>query len=44
MNFGGLVDTVTRSALRLTWLEAALEPVSEYGRRSVAAIVPFAPG
>ncbi|MBV9270864.1 MAG: hypothetical protein JO165_07215, partial [Candidatus Eremiobacteraeota bacterium] len=41
MNFEGIVDPLTRSALRLQWLEAALEPVSEYGRRCASAISPF---
>jgi len=44
VNFDGLTDSVTRSALRLSWLEAALEPVSDYGRHSASSIVPFAPG
>lgn len=44
MNFEGLTDAQTRSALRLSWLQAVLEPVSEYGRRAALSIVPFVPG
>lgn len=44
MNAYSLLDAQSASALRFAWLQAALEPVSEPGRRSAARIVPFSPG
>ncbi|MDQ2679428.1 MAG: hypothetical protein M3Y21_00165 [Candidatus Eremiobacteraeota bacterium] len=41
MNWEPLIDAPTGAALQLDWLEAALEPVSEYGRREFAAASPF---
>lgn len=43
MNWESFADPLTRGALQLDWLEAALEPVSEYGRREFAQLVPFSP-
>ncbi|MEO6913133.1 MAG: hypothetical protein ABI182_03810 [Candidatus Baltobacteraceae bacterium] len=44
MNWESFADPLTRGALQLDWLAAALEPVSEYGRREFALLVPFSPG
>ena len=44
MKFAGLLDAVTAAALQAAWLNDALAPVSEPGRRAEDALRPFVPG
>lgn len=44
MKFSHLFDATTAGALQIAWLNEALAPVSEPGRRADAEIVPFRPG
>ncbi len=44
MKYADIVDAKTASALQTAWLHAALEPVSEFGRRAYAQLRPYRPG
>lgn len=44
MKFSELFDATTAGALHIAWLNGALAPVSEPGRRAEADITPFRPG
>ncbi|MDP9018791.1 MAG: hypothetical protein M3N19_10770 [Candidatus Eremiobacteraeota bacterium] len=44
MKLERIMDESSAAALRVDWLIAELEPVSDYGRRIFARLEPFAPG
>jgi len=44
VKFAGLIDAVTAGALQAAWMNAALSPVSEPGRRAADLLRPFVRG
>jgi DNA mismatch repair protein MutS2 len=44
VKYADLLDPTTASALQIAWLDAAIEPVSEMGRRAAAELRPYPPG
>lgn len=44
MRFGEIVDSTTAASVQVSWLHAALDPVSEAGKRAAQTIAPYKPG